>query len=356
MDRNAERYYKSSKALFLPVKPIEEINGFELVLGSRHYLFRECETPFNNISSSNIAANKYCTSKLLEKAGIPVPQAVAIHIEDFQQNKTRELIADLKFPLVIKPLLDGSKGKDVLCNIQTLDQLMHFLSHYFTIYDYLIIEEFHGNLNSYRVLVFNRRVIGVVQRYPACVIGDGTHTIEQLIALTNKERKTINDFLGPIVMDDEGKIKLKELGKSADYVPAVGERITLAYTSNATRGGTYESLGTRMCKENQRLMSKVASVLNLGLAGIDVECADLNIPITQSNGVIIEVNHRPSVRIHELPLTGKPHLVTRTIMRSFIYRHPLSYLYALYTRKPTAFYIRATTACILIGILYWLAV
>ncbi|WP_274519349.1 UDP-N-acetylmuramyl peptide synthase [Legionella quateirensis] len=325
-------------------------------MGSRHYLFRESETPFNNISSSNIAANKYCTSKLLEKAGIPVPNAVAMHVDDFRQNKTKELVAGLKFPLVLKPLLDGSKGKDVLCNIQSIDQLIYFLNHYFSIYEFLMIEEFHGNLNSYRVLVFNRRVIGVVQRYPAFVTGDGTHNIEELVELTNKQRKIINDFLGPIVIDDEGKIKLNDLGKSTDYVPSVGERVILAYTSNATRGGTYESLGNQMCKENRKLMSRVASILNLGLAGIDVECTDINIPISQSHGVIIEVNHRPSIRIHELPLTGKPHLVTKTIMRSFIYRHPFSYLYALYTHRPTAFYMRAFTVSVILGVLYWLAV
>ncbi|CAM2917354.1 UDP-N-acetylmuramyl peptide synthase [Legionella worsleiensis] len=319
-------------------------------------MFRESENPFNNISSSSIATNKYCTSKILEHAGIPVPRSVIIHSDDFHNHKTGELIQGLKFPLVLKPLLDGSKGKDVLCNIKTLDQLLHFLKHYLSVYEYLLIEEFHGKLNSYRVLVFNRRVIGVVQRYPASITGDGTHTIEQLIHLTNKQRKIINDFLGPIVLDDEGKIKLKELGLTPDYVPSLGERVILAYTSNATRGGTYETLGKHMCKENRKLLSKVASVLNLDLAGIDVECLDLNIPITQSHGVIIEVNHRPSIRIHELPLAGKPQWVTKTIMRSFIYRHPLSYLHALFTHKPTSFYFRSITVCLIMALVFWLAI
>lgn len=340
----------------MPVKPVPEINGFELKLGTHHYLFRECEGPFNNISSCSIAADKYCTNKLLEQKGIPVPNALSLHIDDFNKYPIDELITDLNFPLVIKPLLNSSQGKDVLCNIQTIEELKLFLTHYFSIYDYLMIEEFHGKLKSYRVLVFNGKIMGIVLRHPASVIGDGKHTIEELVNLTNIERKKISDFLGPIVLDDECKIKLKELGAELDYIPLTGEKIVLCYTSNATRGGTYESLGNKMCKENRKLMAKVASVLNLTLTGIDVECKDINLPITQSNGVILEVNHRPSVRIHEIPLNGKPHFVTRKIMRSFIYRHPLSYLYSLYLNKSTAFYIRATIFIIIIGIFYSVAV
>lgn len=286
-------------------------------------------------------------------AGIPVPKAVSLHVSEFQQNKTDELIAHLKFPMVIKPLLNGARGKDVLCNIQTAEQLNVFLAQFFSSYDHLIIEEFHGKLQSYRVLVFNRKVIGVVARYPARVVGDGVHNIEELAKLTNIRRKEINDFLGPIILDDECQIKLQELGINKDYIPKLGEILVLGYTSNATRGGTYESLAKNICKENRKLMIRVASLLNLGLTGIDVECANINIPITQSQGVIIEVNHRPSIRIHELPMSGVPHLVTKKIMRSFIFRHPFAYFYSLYSNKPTAFYMRSFILMSIMILMFW---
>jgi D-alanine-D-alanine ligase-like ATP-grasp enzyme len=251
--------------------------------------------------------------------------------------------------------LNGSQGKDVLCNIQTMQELLHFLKNYFTYYEQLIIEEFHGKLNSYRVLVFKRRVIGIVQRFPATVFGDGVHSIEELVVLENKHRKAISDFLGPIVLDDECTIRLNELNINQDYIPSIGEKIVLAYTSNATRGGTYKSLANQICKENRKLMIKVASILNLGLAGIDLECTDINTPISQSHGVVIEVNHRPSIRIHELPLTGKPHLVTKKIVRSFIYKHPVAYIHSLYKNKHLSVYLRTTTVLLIIGLVYWFA-
>jgi D-alanine-D-alanine ligase-like ATP-grasp enzyme len=284
-----------------------------------------------------------------------VPKSVVLDIDEFQQNKTKEIIADLKFPLVIKPIEDSAQGRDVLCNIQNFEQLIIFLSKYFLSYHYALIEEFHGKLKSYRVLVFNRRILGIVLRQPASVIGDGTLNIEELINENNVRRKETYEFLGPIVLDDECQIRLKELGISADYIPAYGEEIVLCYTSNATRGGTYKSLGKQICKENRRLLVRVATVLNLGIAGIDVECKDINHPIEPSNGVIIEVNQRPSIRIHELPISGSAHFVTKEIMRSFIYRHPLSYLRALYSNKPTGFYIRTSLLISILGIIFFLA-
>lgn len=303
-------------------------------------MFQSNETPLNNSSSAQIAVDKYCTNQLLAMAGIPVPKATILTKHDFIKNRLNERIAGLKFPLVVKPN-DGSLGLDVLCNIRDVAELTKHLERLFKAYDTLIIEAFHARLNSYRILVFQGKVIGVVQRHPARVIGDGINTLRQLIELTNKERKIINDALGLIQIDEEGRIKLEELGITPEYIPEPGECVVLCYTSNASRGGSFESLGQQICKENRRLMRRIAQCLDLVLTGIDVECADINRPITPSNGVVLEVNHRPSIRIHEIPMSGQPERVTLKIMRSFIYRHPLAYLHALYSNKKTSFYFRA---------------
>ena len=255
--------------------------------------------------------------------------------------------------MVIKPL-NEQKGKGVLCNIQNLDELRTALTQAFSTYEHIIVEEFHANLLSYRVLVFNQKVIGVVLRHPSFVIGDGKHNINDLIKLTNKERKRINEFLGPISLDAEAHNCLKEQGITEAYIPRGGERIVLGYTSNATRGGTYENISKNICKENRKLMIRVANTLSLKLVGIDVQCEDINKPIKYPDGVIIEANEIPSIRIHELPMYGPANLVTRKIMRHFIYRHPFAYLCSLYFNKRTAFYIKAFIVAVISAVLYLL--
>lgn len=354
IDTDAELYYQRAKTLFLPVKPRPETNGFELKMSRFHYLFYNNDTPFNTSSSSFIAINKYTTNQILAMANIPVPKAILLHRTDLQREPLENIIAELRFPLVIKPV-DNSLGIGVLCNIKTFKELSFFLKKYCDLYQSVIIEEFHEKLKSYRVLVFNRQVIGVVLCHPAKVLGDGKHTIQELIELANIKRNELknNHYLSPIMLDEEAQIRLQELGINEEYIPAAGETIVLCYTSNPTRGGSYESLGVTICKENRNLMIKVASVLNLGLVGIDVECTDINIPISQSLGVILEVNHRPSMLIHEFPITGQPQSVTKKIMKSFIYRHPLAYLYSLYSNKSIKFYIRVIIVSAASAVIYW---
>lgn len=352
INTDAALYYKRAKALFLPVEPKPEMDGFELKISKRHYLFYNNDTPFNNSSSSFIAINKYCTNQILAAANIPVPKGILFHSTDLEHESLENIIANLRFPLVIKPT-DGSLGIGVLCNIKTFDELSFFVKQYCSVYSSLIIEEFYGRLQSYRVLVFNRRIIGVVLCHPARVLGDGQHTIQELIELTNVKRKEMSDSLGPIVLDEECLLRLKELGIDQRYIPASGETIVLCYTSNPTRGGSYESLDINICKENRKIITKVAKVLNLKLTGIDIECTDINIPFSLSQGVILDVNHRPSMLIHEVPISGKPQLVTKKIMKSFIFRHPFTYLYLLYSNRSTTFYIRALIASLVSVVIYW---
>ena len=348
MNKNTQCYYDSALKMFLPVSLDNDIDGFVLTLGKKRYFFYGHGTPLNNATSVQISRNKYFTNKVLEKAGVPVPKAIYIHESEFE--RLEEKIANLSFPLVAKPMDEGKFGRDVLCNIQTIEELQSYLITNFPKKSYIIIEEFHGNLNSYRVLVFNNRVIGVVIRHPAHVLGDGKHTIEELVELANSLRPTISDTLAPIVIDEECLIRLKELGIDVNYIPKKDEQVTLCYTSNASRGGTYASLGKKICKENKRLLIYAAKALNLRLVGFDVQCLDIMKPIELNNGVIIESNDSPSVRIHEHAIIGAPLLVTKNMIRSFIFRHPLSYLYGLYCRGRTGFFIRSIILIALFGI------
>lgn len=355
MNKNTECYYKSALKFFLPVSLESAVDGFSLTLGKKRYFFYGMATPLNNAISVQISRNKYFTNKILEKAGFPVPKAIWVHGSELNDNKWIEKIAGLTFPLVAKPLDEGKFGHDVLCNIQTVAQLETYLKTHAPRHPFILIEEFHANLKAYRVLVFNGRVIGVIQRTPAQIIGDGAHTVQELIDISNQERMKQSDTLGPIRIDDECHIRLSELAIDEYYIPKANECITLCYTCNASRGGTYASLGKKIAKENRMMLVKAARALNLKLVGFDVQCADIMQPIEGSAGVIIESNDSPSVRIHEHALEGMSVAVTRHMIRSFIYRHPLAYLKQLYHHQLTSSYVRSLLLIGLAIILYqWL--
>ena len=352
MRKNTERYFESALHYFLPVTDTPEIDGFTLEFGKQYYYFRDKITPFNDTCSCSIADSKYCTNKLLQDAGLPVPKATAINAWQYQQGMLDEIIADLSFHLVAKPTADTAFGQDVLCNIKDKQQLINYLEKNLSKYSFISFEEFYGNLNSYRILVFNYKVIGVIQRFPAQVSGDGVNNIAELIRLENIKRPIEHEVLAPIVVDDECNIRLQELGLTLEDVPTKGQKITLGYTCNSTRGGTFIALANKLGRKNRKLMKAAAQVLNLNLVGFDLVCSDLMTPLQISGGVIIEANSKPSIRIHEEATQGRPHMVTRTIMRSFIFRHPLSYGVFLFKHPKTRIYARTLLVSVIVGIIF----
>ena len=349
LNPNAMHYYRSALKWRIPVTLLPEIRGFEFRLGKHRYFSRGSESFFNGFYGVLIARDKYAANRILARAGIPVPKAVAFEENYLQHETLEEILADIQFPVVIKPTNDSSKGQDVLCNIASMDALKGYLPGFFLKHSFVSIEEFHGNLTSYRILVFKEKIIGVVQRDPASVVGDGLHTLRELIDLTNIKRQQTNDVLAPIVVDDELLIRLDELQLTLEYVPQRNEKVTLCYVCNATRGGSYRSLPLKVVsKENKKLFIQVARALNLKLVGIDVQCKNLQLPIVSSGGVIIEANAGPSIRIHHEAYDGVAYQVTDKIVRGLIYRHPFSYFRSLLgNRWP---YIRNVMVFSLLGV------
>ncbi len=342
MDKNALLYYQSARALKLPTVLVKQIDGFEIKLGKRRYYFRGVLTPFNHSSSISIASNKYCMNKVLSAAGFPMPNADAFSKEQFEKQKIESLIEHLNFPLVVKPTSETALGMDVICNITNVAQLTACMKERYQRHKFLSVEEFHSGLSSYRVLVFYNRVIGVVQRFSARVIGDGIHSINELISIKNISREKIQQTvtLGPIKLDEESIARLNRLKITPDTIPKDKETIVLCYTCNASRGGTMKSLGKEICAENARLLCRAANVLGLNFVGFDVECEDILIPIETSGGVIIEANYNPDISIHENPMAGIQTQVTKKMLGRLILRHPFSYLLELHKTKSGSFYIK----------------
>lgn len=353
MDKNSLLYYKTACSLKLPATLlIDEIDGFDIKLGKHRYYFRGGETPYNFGSSVSISCNKYSMNKLLEKAGIPVPKARAFSKENLEHEPLESLIQGLNFPLVAKPMTGTSLGKDVLCNITHISQLETYMKIHHQHHEFISVEEFHGGMSSYRVLVFYNKVIGVVQRFPAAVTGDGVHSIQELIALDNVKRKKLSDTcpLGPIKIDEEVNIRLAELNMTLGTIPNDKETVVLCYTCNSTRGGTMKSLGKKICKENARLLCQAARALTMNIVGFDVQCKDILIPIATSQGVIIEANANPDISIHEAPLLGSQTRVSKPILSRLILKHPLAYGLAACKTTKNALYLKITCIILIVSL------
>ncbi len=328
MNKVMELYFASSQELNLHPVAIEEINGFKISLGNKTFLFSNGNAPFNDAASASITYDKFFTNKLLEKSGLPVPRASACLRDDFEQGKLD--VSQLNFPLVTKPTYDSSCGEDVFCNIKDEEQLQSILKKNFEYYFCMSIEEYQPDLRSYRVLVLYGKVIGLVERIPAQVVGDGLHTIAELIELQNAKRKRLLHLLplGDLRIMDETVEIFNDLGVNEKTIPKQNEKIPLRYICNSTFGGSMKGLDLNSIHpKNAKLAALAAKALNLNFVGFDLICEDIGIPIENSRGYFIEANQNPDITIHENVTKGPATPVSKIVLKKLIHQNLFAYFF-----------------------------
>lgn len=337
-------FYQAAEKLNLPNTYLPYIDYLSIQLGQKNYYFTRTLTPMNQGSSIFIAQNKHVANALLGDAGFCVPKAILLSQERYLQQPLAQLLQGINFPLVAKPVTGTSRGLDVRCNITNINSLEKYLKNFFQTYQTDVqIEEFHQNLKEYRVLILKNRVIGVVERFAAHVIGDGQQTIESLIAQSNKERDHLNATLtmAPIVVDDEIQQCMEEQHLSLQSIVPKDKKITLCYTVNTGRGGDIFSHGNKIHSQNAKQLIRAAKLLGLTYVGFDVLCEDINLSFHHTKWMIIEANFHPDITIHEVPNRGKRARVVNKVLLQLILQHPFFYGYHLMLKSKFSVYVKS---------------
>lgn len=257
-----------------------------------------------------ICENKDDTKNLLSKIGLPVPLGKRFK-SDVNDYEIIEYARELTYPVVIKPVGERA-GKGVFSNIKNESTLKKLLFHvrYELGYKDIILEQ-HISGNEHRILVVNNKVVGVVKRVPANIIGDGKHTVNELVQLKNKSRKS-NPSISkkPIKIDQEVLDFIKAQGHTLDSVPKKGEQLLLRGKSNVSMGGDAIDVTDLFPNHLKDMALKaVNSVPGLYICGLDM------IVDTDYNwGVIIEMNTKPMIGLHIFPVEGTARDVVKPIL------------------------------------------
>ena len=84
-------------------------------------------------------------------------------------------------------------------------------------------------------------LVAVSKRVPGHVVGDGIHTIEQLVEEVNRDpRRGIGHekVLTRLTFDHQAETMLARKGYTSESIPEAGERVFLRSTGNLSTGGT----------------------------------------------------------------------------------------------------------------------
>lgn len=256
-----------------------------------------------------IARDKGLTKAVLMRAGLPVaPGMVIRHEEDLQR------LVDLEPPWVMKPL-DGTHGEDVVVGIATMEEAAAVWS---AQRRPLLCEALLRG-REYRVVCVGGQVVAAALRKPAFVVGDGEHTVAELVAAKNREPNRRPGHHGDrtcIDLDAEvlGELARRHLDPSS-VLPA-GEELLLRRRANLSQGGEAYDATDEVCPDNRALFARVAEAVDLAVVGIDVMSDTLAEPLVgQPSAGIIDVNARPGLRMHHSPSGGQPRNVARAILK-----------------------------------------
>jgi cyanophycin synthetase len=253
--------------------------------------------------AAEVASNKELTSSLLRNSGLPVPRAISVADEDSAVSAAREI----GYPVVVKPL-DGSQGRGVGVYLQDEGAVrMHFpialdATHSGTV----LVEKFVAG-RHYRILVVGGRFVAAAERLPAHVTGDGSHTLCELIELSNSDPTRTAKHKTRIACDERTISLGQEQGYSPDDVPPSGKRVQLALTCNISTGGTSIDRTDEIHPYNIAIAEQAARVIGLDVAGIDLIAPDAAQSVLKTGGAICEVNGGPGLFVvHTQPVEGQP--------------------------------------------------
>ncbi len=259
----------------------------------------------------DLAGDKELTKRVLSAAGLPAPRGCVVT----SREEVVACLSHIPHPVVVKPL-DGNQGRGVSLNLVTPEQVLEAFDLAFEISSQVIVEEMLRGFD-YRVVIVDGKMVAAAQRIPAHVWGDGSHTIRELIELTNGDPRRGDDHEKPLTKISANPLvlaTLKRHGKSLDDVPQNGELILLRESANLSTGGSAKDVTDDVHPSIRKMCERAARVIGLDICGVDLVLPDITRPF-ESVGGIVEVNASPGIRMHHYPSEGQSRDVGGAIMK-----------------------------------------
>ncbi|MGI8948914.1 MAG: cyanophycin synthetase [Ornithinimicrobium sp.] len=261
----------------------------------------------------DIASDKALTNTLLSSAGLPVPASATVRTEDEAVAVARRI----GYPVVVKPL-DGNHGRGVGIDLRDDAAVRaHWPNAAAQSRRGIMVVESFITGNDYRCLIVGGRMQAIAERVPAHVIGDGRHTVEELVEITNADpRRGVGHekVLTRIAVTESAVELVRAQGHGMGSVPPEGEMIKLALTGNMSTGGISVDRTFDAHPENVEIAEEAARLIGLDVAGIDFICPDICAPVRETGGAICEVNAAPGFRMHTHPTVGEPQYIAKPVV------------------------------------------
>lgn len=291
----------------IPARRLNSGSLVQLGQGVKQRRIWTAESDLTSAIAESIAQDKQLTKTMLKSAGIPVPAGREVSSPDDAWEAAQEIAA----AVVVKPV-DANHGRGVFMDLTDEQQIRTAYTEALKEGTGVIVERFATG-SEHRLLVVGKHLVAGAAGDAAAVVGDGIHTIQEMIELQiNSDPRRGDDESKPlntVLVDALTTIEIERQGYKADSVPPIGTKIIVRRNDNLSRDVT--DLVHPSVAEHAVM---AAQIVGLDIAGIDMVVEDISQPLESQGGVIVEVNAGPGLLMHLKPLTGKPRPVGEAIV------------------------------------------
>jgi cyanophycin synthetase len=295
----------------IPFIRLTEGSLVQLGWGSKQRRIQAAETDASSAIAESIAQDKELTKKLFRMAGLPVPEGRPVKDVDDAWAVAQEI----GLPVVVKPQ-DGNQGKGVAVNVKTRQELETAFEIALRYRDNIMVERYLPG-SDYRMLVIGDKLVAAARREPALVVGDGVHTVRQLVDIVNADPLRGEGHSYPLTrirIDEVAMSCLQEQNLDDTSVPPKGMRVIMRNNANLSTGGSATDVTDDVHPEVAASAVMAAQMVGLDICGVDIVCESMLRPLEEQNGGIIEVNAAPGLRMHLTPSFGKGRDVGKAVI------------------------------------------
>jgi cyanophycin synthetase len=250
-----------------------------------------------------LASDKEETNRILGSLGLPVPRQELVSDNAGALKAARKLGG----PVVLKPY-NGNHGRGITINITGDDEIQAAFEAARVHSASVIVETFVGG-DDHRLLVVNGELIAATRRTPGHVVGDGRHTVTELVDLVNQDpRRGVGHekVLTRLELDAQAELMLARAGYDAGSVPQLDEIVPLRSTANLSTGGTATDVTDIIHPDNRDMAVRAVRAIGLDVGGVDFISPNIAESYKSAGGAICEVNAAPGFRMHVAPSEGTP--------------------------------------------------
>lgn len=261
---------------------------FRLSHGGRSIRCRESLSELTSGVAMSICDDKAVTRRLVEKAGIDVPdqleadgdEAIASFLEKHRK-------------LVVKPAR-GEQGRGIAVGIETRQALDEAIAAARQVCDRVLLEAcFEGD--DLRLVIIDFKLVAAALRKPPQVVGDGRSTIAKLVDVQSRRREAATGGESRIPVDEETRRCLAEQDLALNTVLEKGRTVPVRRTANLHTGGSIHDVTDTVHPALVDVACRAARAIGIPVVGIDLMVKDP----AAAEYVFIEANERPGLANHE---------------------------------------------------------